>query len=252
MEVVMLERYFVRPDTIDRLRASWIAEPLERYVTWLTEEGYAARTILRRVPIVVCFGEFAQARGATTWADLVDYVEPFGEFWLHEHGHSYPTPFLCQKAGDAARHPVWQMLRLVVPGSQGLGRRCRLQDPFAAQAPGFFRYLREERGLRETSIGHYGHYLRALEKYLRGIGLAHLHELSPPVLSAFIMERRRCGSINSRSALQGFCSALRVFIRYLYREGLIARDLSGTIEGPQFYRLAILSSGRHSPIDFLG
>ena len=28
----MLERYFIRPDTIDRIHASWIAEPIERYV----------------------------------------------------------------------------------------------------------------------------------------------------------------------------------------------------------------------------
>jgi integrase/recombinase XerD len=238
MEVVMLERYFVRPDTVDRLRASWIAEPLERYVTWLTEEGYATRTILRRVPIVACFGEFAQARGAATWADLVEYVEPFGAFWLREHGRSYPTLLLCQKAADGARNPVHQMLRLVVSGYDGRGRRSRLQDPFAHQAPGFFRYLREERGLRETSIEQYSHYLRALEKYLKGLGLSHLHELSPPVLSAFITERRRGGNINSKSTLQGFCSTLRVFLRYLYREGLTTCDLSATIEGPQIYRLS--------------
>jgi len=31
----MLERYFLKPDTVDRLRASWIGEPIERYVQWL-------------------------------------------------------------------------------------------------------------------------------------------------------------------------------------------------------------------------
>ena len=39
----MLERYFVKPDTLDRLRASWIGEPIAQYVTWLHEHGYAAR-----------------------------------------------------------------------------------------------------------------------------------------------------------------------------------------------------------------
>ena len=66
----MLERYFVKPDTLDRLRAFWLAEPLERYVVWLTDKGYAPRTILRRVPVIVRFGEFARSRGATCWDDL--------------------------------------------------------------------------------------------------------------------------------------------------------------------------------------
>ena len=29
-EIVMLEHYFVKPDTIDAIRASWIAEPIEQ------------------------------------------------------------------------------------------------------------------------------------------------------------------------------------------------------------------------------
>jgi len=36
----------------------------------------------------------------------------------------------------------------------------------------------------------------------------------------------------------GLCSCLRIFLRYLYREGLIKRDLSSVIESPQRYRLA--------------
>ena len=33
----MLERYFVKPDTVDRIRASWLGAPIEKYVNWLTE-----------------------------------------------------------------------------------------------------------------------------------------------------------------------------------------------------------------------
>ena len=28
----MLEDYYLKPDTIDRIRASWLGEPIERYV----------------------------------------------------------------------------------------------------------------------------------------------------------------------------------------------------------------------------
>jgi hypothetical protein len=49
----MLNRYFVRPATVDRIRASWIGGPIEQYVTWLTDKGYAARNVFHRVPVLV-------------------------------------------------------------------------------------------------------------------------------------------------------------------------------------------------------
>ena len=234
----MLERYFLKPATIDRLRASWIAEPVERYVTWLTEEGYAPRNVFRRVPIIVRFGEFARSRGAKAWSDLPAHVTAFGKFWLDEHGRSYPTARRQQWAEDAARNPVQQMLRLVLPEYRGIGRRRRVQDPFTAQAPCFFRYLREERGLREAAIYQYGHYLRALEGYLTSIGLLDLQDLSPAVLSGYVTQMRASGRCGGTSTLTSLCCTLRVFLRYLHREGVTPRDLSGTVEGPQKYRLS--------------
>ena len=46
----MLESYFVKPQTVDRIRACWIGAEIERYAGWLTEQGYSTRTVLRRVP----------------------------------------------------------------------------------------------------------------------------------------------------------------------------------------------------------
>ena len=31
----MLENYYSKPQTIDRIRANWLGEPIERYVTWM-------------------------------------------------------------------------------------------------------------------------------------------------------------------------------------------------------------------------
>ena len=58
----MLEPYFIKPQTLDRIRHSWLSEPIENYVIWLTERGYAARNVYRRVPILMHFAEFAGAR----------------------------------------------------------------------------------------------------------------------------------------------------------------------------------------------
>jgi hypothetical protein len=42
----VLNRYCIRPTTVDRIRASWIGDAVERYVAWLGEQNYAARNVL--------------------------------------------------------------------------------------------------------------------------------------------------------------------------------------------------------------
>ena len=59
----MLENYYLKPETIDEVRACWLGEAIERYVTWLSEQGYAARSICRRVPMLMHFADFAAAHG---------------------------------------------------------------------------------------------------------------------------------------------------------------------------------------------
>jgi len=231
----MLEGYFVKPDTIDAIRASWIGGPIEQYVEWLAGNGYRSRTVLRRVPILRQFGEFARDHGATQWSELPTHVEPYVQYWVKIHAkNAYQAE---QWVANEARTPIEQLLCLILPDFRGRGRRRTSQDPFLDQAPSFFAYLREERGLREQSVRYYGHYLRNLEAYLTRINLLQLSELTPAVLSAFIVES---GRRLSQHSMTGLCSSLRVFLRYLFRERLINRDLGTAIESPRRYQLADL------------
>src|SRR5215813_12758101 len=235
MEVVMLERYFVKPDTIARIRATWIAEPIEAYVSWMAEQDYAARTVYRRVPMLVQFGAFAAERGARHFKELPEHVDAFVAEYLRIHG-GQPRLEARRRVAWYARSVVEQMLRLALPDLVISNRRAHMCGPFISQVPGFFAYLSEERGLRERSLENYRHYLRRFEVYLHRIGCQKLGELSPPVLSAFVTENAGF----SRPTMTGLCSALRVFLRYLHREKIIARDLARSVERPRVYRLAEL------------
>ncbi len=73
----MLEQYFVKPATIDRLHGSWIAPQIEQYVTWLVERGYSDRFVRTRFPIAFAFGEFARAREARVVGDLPGHDDAF-------------------------------------------------------------------------------------------------------------------------------------------------------------------------------
>jgi len=74
----MLEQYFVKPATIDRIRSSWIAAEIETYLAWLARHGYSTKSIWRRIPIAFAFGEFARGRGATTRGEPFLLAEPPG------------------------------------------------------------------------------------------------------------------------------------------------------------------------------
>jgi integrase/recombinase XerD len=228
----MLERYFVRPQTVDRIRAGWIGSEIERYVVWLAEHGYSSRCVLRRVPLLIKFGEFARARGARTVEDLPAHVEAFVCEWMASR------PVTRQGGRQVAkevRGPVEQMLVLVVPGFVGRGR-SRRREPFVDALPGFFGYLTDERGLRPASLRNYQHHLAPFEAYLAGIGIARLEDLSPPILTAFVAERAATGL--GKATIRDGCGVLRVFLRYAHRERLVANDLSGVLDRAQVYRLS--------------
>jgi integrase/recombinase XerD len=232
----MLESYFVRPGTVDRIRASWIGVPIEQYVAWLAEQGYAVRNVLRRVPILVRFGAFSADRGAKSWSDLPAHIDAFVAAWA-ETRYARANAAARRKEGAGVRNVIEQMLRFALPDHAAVNHRSHMPDPFVDRASGFFAYLRDERGLRETSIRQYRHFLRRFEVYLGRISCRELRALSPPIISAFITES--ADDFGPR-AMIGQCSALRVFLRYLQREGIVKRDLSRGIEPPQVYRLADL------------
>lgn len=233
----MLEQYFVRPETIDRIRSGWLGEPIEQYVTWLTENRYRPRNVFRRVPILVQFGEFTASRGARAFVELPAYVAPFVRYWVDEHTQPSTSEPTRKRVACDARNPVEQMLRLVLDDFQGSGRSRAESPPFAEKVPGFFTYLRQERGLRDETVRHYEHHLRPFEEYLAELDVTDLTALSPPLVSAFVV--RRCAPLG-RTGRRDACGAVRVFLRYLHREGMTAGDLSRSIEASQAYRLSTI------------
>lgn len=232
----MLERYFMRPDTIDRIHNSWIGDPIERYVTWLHENSYSAHHIPCRVSLLRQFGEFARSQGAMQWEELPNHVEPFVMVWVQNRGQNCRTKQARRHVANSVRNPIQQLLELILPNYSGRrGTPCA--EPFAHRVPGFWAYLRQERGLREATITLYAHTLCRFETYLLRIVLHKLSALSPAVLSGFMTQSgRELGKMSMRV----LCSHLRIFVGYLYRERLVDRDLRLAVEAPHTYRLATL------------
>ena len=230
----MLEKYYFKPETLDRIRGCWLGEPIENYVIWLTERGHSASTIRRRVPMLMHFARFAGAHGASRFEALPGLIDGFVEHWVRTRRRKGRTKEAKRHIAGVARVPVEQMLSLLLPGYTR-PRPAPLPWPFVDSAPGFFDFLHRERGLRKTSIDLYRTNLRRLERYLQHIELDDIGALCPAVLSALTIEssKRLC-----KGALRALCAHVRVFLRYAYREGLIDRDLSKSVECPRVYRLS--------------
>ena len=45
----MLERCFVRPETLGQIRSSWMGQAIEQYAAWLCDRGYREGTLATRV-----------------------------------------------------------------------------------------------------------------------------------------------------------------------------------------------------------
>jgi hypothetical protein len=136
----MLEKYYVRPDTVDRIRSSWLAPSIEKYVAYLTENKYSARSVSRRVPILVSSGAFASNRDATKISDLPEHVEPFVQKWISDRVKGRTSVAKRKKVGECTRNPIQQMLRLSLPNYIGQGRSHKPDNPFVEAAPDFHQY----------------------------------------------------------------------------------------------------------------
>lgn len=228
----MLERYYAMPGSIDRIRALWLGPAIERYAVWLAERRISGARGRGCIEMLIQFDQFARAHGAQEWSSLPTLVDSFMTYRLRQRGRPRDRHEL-QTLRSQFRLPVEQLLRLVVPGYVGTVRRSPW--PFSDSAPHFPDYLREERGLRWPSIEGYAGHLRALERYLAKTGIGKLSQLTPRLISEFLTAHAR--HVRGRQVVR--CgSGLRVFLRYLHREGILTKDLSRAVPRGRAYQNA--------------
>ena len=233
----MLESHFVRPQTVDRIRALWLGPAIEQYVAWLTERRNASSHVRSCVTTLERFNAFAQGQGARTWEDLTAHVGAFVEHELRERGAWGRSAKVRCTMLSQARSPVEQLLRLLIPGFAG--HTTRRETPFAIVAPGFFDHLEHERGLREQTRRLYAHNLRVFEAYLRRTGVT-VADVTPAILTEFLSEPGLRGKALGPTAMQQRGGTLRVFFRYLHRQRVVSADLGGAVPRRRGYRQASL------------
>ncbi len=228
----MLEQHYRSFKAVDRVRALWLGPQIESYVRSLGEQHTSNATVRQHVRALTHFNNFVTARCVTQLRDLPVHVDDFVEQWKADHGA------WCKNAQDRAavvsqsRIPVERMLCVALPDYRR--PTSKLSLPFSISAPGFFTFLVEEKGLRPDTLHNYTYTLRPFESYLKRAGVE-LSELTPAHITDFLTERakdlHKSGMLNSTTAL-------RVFLRYLHREAILASNLVPSVPRGRAYRQA--------------
>ena len=162
-------------------------------------------------------------------------IEPFIEEWKRTRGRKPQADSLGKQLRTGPRTAIEELLRLVLPGFIGTARRQPW--PLEDLAPGFLEHLRNERGLRPDTLLRYEHHMRVFERFLRSEAITDLSTLTPAIVNRFLIE----GVARIQAAgRQGRAGALRILLRYLRRQGVIATDLGRAVPRGRTYRQAAI------------
>ena len=119
----MLEHYFTRTSTVDRLRSLWLGPSLSRYAEWLSDRQISRASALFKIQTLVIFDRFVTDRRIHALDDLPAQIEPFIEEWRHTRGRKPHTASYARSLRTGPLTAIEEMLRLVLPDFVGTERR---------------------------------------------------------------------------------------------------------------------------------
>jgi integrase/recombinase XerD len=231
----MLEHYFSRPSTVDRLRSLWLGPSLSRYAEWLSDRQISRASALFKIQTLVLFDRFLTDRHVRSLEELPAQIEPFVKKWRRTRGRRPHSVVYGRQLRTGPLSAIEELLRLVLPDFVGTVRR----QPWPLQdlAPGFREHLSDERGLRRDTLQGYEHHMRVFERFLRSAAITDLSTLTPKIVNRFLIDSTAGLQPCGRQARAG---ALRVLLRYLRRQEIIATDLSRAVPRGRTYKQAAI------------
>lgn len=231
----MLEQYFSRTSTIDRIRSLWLGAPISRYAEWLSDRQQSRASSLFKIQTLVLFDGFVTDRHIGSIEELPAQIDPFIAQWKRTRGRKPHTASYARSLRAGPRSTIEELLHLVLPGFVGTERR----QPWPLQdlARGFREHLRDERGLRPDTLASYEHHMRVFERFLQSASITDLSTLTPKIVNQFLIDSTAGQQPGGRQARAG---ALRVLLRYLRRQEIIATDLSRAVPRGRTYKQAAI------------
>jgi len=208
----MLESFAKNP-LIKGLPESLVLQ-LERFITSLTEEGYADQTTLAKLRLLTKLGQWL-GRKRLSITNLDEQL--VGAFLKHRKRAQLGNSKALQQFLDHLRKGG------VVPDREMVSD----QSPLAGLVNRYEQYLRSERGLVTITIRDYKSSIRKFLAERSPKSQLFLKEVKPSDISDFVLRHGR--SVGVRRA-QLMTTALRSFSRFLFQKGELPTDLAASAE----------------------
>ncbi|MCX5653765.1 MAG: site-specific integrase [Planctomycetota bacterium] len=193
------------------------------YLSSLAAQGYKQKTLCLYERSLLRFGGFVEEQQVRDLNRIEDWISPFIAH-IKSTGHG---------------PDLWRsMLRRFLLHLQREG----LLAPPAVTSPAFpnqsivdkyVSFQRDHRGVCVEYAKSTRQYCAAFTRYLAERGVANLGAIRPEAIQGFITS---LGCRYHRKTMSQFCSVLRGFLRYLYRQGITSKDLAPLVTAPRLFR----------------
>jgi integrase/recombinase XerD len=220
----MLTDIFETTASLARHRATIFSRYLDEYVAHLRAMGYGPVMARRCVQHVTSFGEFLARRRVRKVSEIGPAaVSAFARF-----GRRLPSRARGRAYG-ATEYTLTKFLHHLHEQGVAVAQRRPAVDPFH----GLARSLKEDVGLRPSTIVQCCHFARLLLRHLHhdGSRAAWCH-LKISDIDGFIMT---AGRRYSRRSMRTVCTSIRTLLRHLFRQGVVAHDLAPSVLMPRIY-----------------
>ena len=209
---MITDRYLSRSRVVRSLMEGPLSEHIHLYIEQLQREGYSLEVSHRLLSVVRDFGFWL----GVTRSGLADIHEALVTQYLAERSRHRPPDRADARALDRLLS-VLREANVIAP------RAMPAHDPREDLLQTYSIYMERRRGLASTSIASHLWFLRPFLQELGIATSAEVAQLSRREVASYV--ERHAGDRGATTA-RIMCSRLRVFLRYLYGEGLIATDLT--------------------------
>jgi site-specific recombinase XerD len=193
------------------------------YITLVQDQGYKLETVRRDLQVIARFNGWLLRTGRKLRDVNEEVAARFLKWHLRRRKRSCGELAILQRFLDVLRKAG------MVPPAKAIPL-----SPAQRLAACYQRYLLEERGCSDQTIGNYTpHVARFLCKYF-GAGPINFTELHAREVTGFVRDN---GRTQSPQHTKQVVTALRSFLRYLHYTGRIQRDLASTVPSVAHWRL---------------